>query len=450
MRRQGLRQPSTGDHNCKINKFPYDGSSLTKLGRLQFEYRGRTSTLQSSSDITAWIEERKKCFPTKARAAETAERKRQHQEAQRAANLKRKEAQEKQKIEREESLKTKRDEEQMRKQKKFEDNCEDAATKAKRKVEKLRKQLEREERRAAKAEAKASKNKLQGKAKGRYEMGSGESHERMRPNSNVPHDQKPAEAQDTKPGEAPFTNTITETPVQAEPLLDSKQKANETVNQNSALTTLREKEEAVFLIPDPLTPTSQPAAPDDQSEPAPSTFELDIEKPVSSLSDDPDRLEGDISAIISIEKASQSSSISMSDSSSEVSSTESEDDTSSSGSTSSDADSDTPDQASSRRDGPERILPPPRRKPKLICRDFLKNGRCKRGDNCRFRHELPERGSHGGRDMEVLKVDKRTARIGLHQRVSVALRVLPEWALVLIVCSSSLWNRRRKRRTTKF
>ncbi|KAL3465375.1 hypothetical protein BJX64DRAFT_285634 [Aspergillus heterothallicus] len=72
--------------------------------------------------------------------------------------------------------------------------------------------------------------------------------------------------------------------------------------------------------------------------------------------------------------------------------------TSSSGSdTSSDSeDSDedsTPEQATSRRKGPERVPPPPREGQKRLCRNFTRTGRCVHGKNCKFSHEKPERGS---------------------------------------------------------
>ncbi|KAI9876525.1 MAG: hypothetical protein M1830_006309 [Pleopsidium flavum] len=67
-----------------------------------------------------------------------------------------------------------------------------------------------------------------------------------------------------------------------------------------------------------------------------------------------------------------------------------DDDTSSSGSSPGE---DTPDEAPSKRSGPERVPPPKREKPKSICRQFLKTGHCRRGERCKFLHELPERGS---------------------------------------------------------
>ena len=431
MRRPDLLLPLLEDHSCKTDPCIFtDRADI--IFRLQFEYRGQTSTLQSSSDIAAWIEERKVRFPTKARAAEIAEKKRQRQEGQQVAYLARKEAQEKQRAEKEEIQKKKREEEQIRKQKKFKDDSEDAAGKAKRKVEKLRRQLEKVERRAAKAEAKASKNKLQDDANGCGGTESNDSQKRKRSDSDISHNKKSGEANITKPGQPFHTNTTNGTAIQAEPFFDSKQKANETAIHNFALTTLQEKEEAVASIPDPLTPTSQPAAPDDHSDPLPSILESDSAPPATSLSNGLSHVNGDASLIASIDKASQSSSISMSDSSSDLSSTDSEDITTSSGSSSSDADSDddAPDKTSSRQNGPERVPPPRREKPKQICRDFLKNGRCKRGDDCRFRHELPERGSRDTRIMEVPKVEKRTERIGLHQRVSTTSR----FSLILRSC----------------
>ena len=121
-------------------------------------------------------------------------------------------------------------------------------------------------------------------------------------------------------------------------------------------------------------------------------------------------------------------SMSMSNSSSDISSPSSsssssdDDDISSSGSSSGD-DNDAPDEAPSKRAGPIRVPPPKREKPNhSICREFLRTGHCKRGDACKFRHELPkrgrklagqvkERGSKEGKGVEGGK------RIGLYQRV---------------------------------
>ena len=392
--------------------------------------------MQSSSDIAAWIEERKKRFATKARAAEAAERKRQHQEAQQAANLARKETQAKQRAEKEEARKKKLGEEQIRKQKKSKENTEDVAAKAKRKVEKLRKQLEKEERRAAKAEAKASKNKVQDGAEGCCRTATDDSHNRQGSHSNGSESGKFGEANIPKlPNPLPM-KTTQETAVWTAPAAESDKTLNETAIQDSALATSQEtKEAALQPIPDPLTPTSQPAAPDDHTDPPLSTAEGNSGLAANSLPHDSNPAKGDESPPCSIDKASQNSSISMSDSSSDISSTDSEDLTSSSGSSSSDIDSgdDAPEQVSSRRSGPQRVAAPRREKPRQICRDFLKNGRCKRGDDCRFRHELPERGSRDNPIKEVSKFEKRTERVSLHQRVSTIVRFPPTLTFMLII-----------------
>ncbi|RDW81764.1 CCCH zinc finger protein [Aspergillus mulundensis] len=69
-------------------------------------------------------------------------------------------------------------------------------------------------------------------------------------------------------------------------------------------------------------------------------------------------------------------------------------DLSSSESDKSDDDDDSPpDQATSRREGPERVAPPARDEKKRVCRNFARNGRCPRGKACKFIHEKPERGA---------------------------------------------------------
>lgn len=94
--------------------------------------------------------------------------------------------------------------------------------------------------------------------------------------------------------------------------------------------------------------------------------------------------------------------------------------TSSSGSESeseSDSDDDAaPEEASSRRQGPERVPPPPREGKKIRCRHFARSGQCNRGDSCQFSHEVPERGPK----TKAKTVEKKEkGRKGLLQAVSV-------------------------------
>lgn len=134
---------------------------MTDLGfRLQFSYKGRTSTLRSFADIAAWIEERKNRFPTKARVEEQKENQRQLKASQQAKRQALKE-----------STKPKQPAKPVEKQKQTTEVKEEAkskdgekecavtteAAKSKAKLEKLRKELRKQEKRIAKAEAKASR-----------------------------------------------------------------------------------------------------------------------------------------------------------------------------------------------------------------------------------------------------------------------------------------------------
>lgn len=334
-----------------------------------------------------------------------AELKRQRQEAQRIASLERREAQERQRAEAAQRSKerSEADQEQRRDAKRPKDS-EDAAAKAKRKVEKLRKQLEREERRAAKAEARASKQKS------RVDPHDGSLKEELSGGAQ-------GQATDsilTDPGQPP-AQSGNETDVKREPMAEIKAGIHDVALDTSP----GQAQEVVHIVPDPLTPTSQPPALDEVPDTSLSTLE---DKGTRSEVGQPttlDRVNGGEHPPSMIDMASLDSSVSMSDSTSDITSTESADITSSSGSSSSDSASEDegPDQASSRRNGPEKVAPPPRARPRQICRDFLRHGRCKRGPGCKFLHELPEKGSHSNRKKEGQRVEGRVARVGLHQRV---------------------------------
>lgn len=93
--------------------------------------------------------------------------------------------------------------------------------------------------------------------------------------------------------------------------------------------------------------------------------------------------------------------------------------TSSSGSES-DSDSDSgsddsaPEAISSRREGPERVAPPPRDGKKQSCRHFARTGQCNRGDKCKFSHDAPKQGPKS-------KPVEKKGRKGLYQAVSIYL-----------------------------
>lgn len=95
----------------------------------------------------------------------------------------------------------------------------------------------------------------------------------------------------------------------------------------------------------------------------------------------------------STDAAEISSPADMSGDSDWTSSSGSDDSSSGSDSDSEGSDDDSaPEEMTSRREGPERVPPPPRENvKKRICRHFARNGRCLRGDSCNFLHELPDR-----------------------------------------------------------
>lgn len=137
-------------------------AAVNGAAAMQISYKGQTSTLQSPADIAAWIAERKRRFPTKARAAEAAEQRQQREQARRKAYLAQVERRNRQVKEPKENKRQKANEHAERRNardaqkiRQRPEESEEAATKGKRKVEKLRRQLKKEEKRVAKAEAKA-------------------------------------------------------------------------------------------------------------------------------------------------------------------------------------------------------------------------------------------------------------------------------------------------------
>lgn len=152
--------PKTEEHESSDEEDDVDEESRLAsaagniAGPLQFTFRGRTSTLNTATDIQSWIEERKKRFPTQARVEE---KKKAQEEAKKQKELQREEARRKQ-----QELKEQRDQARKEAQEKREMGTDpmDAALKAKAKAEKLRKKLLKEERRLQKAEADAERARL--------------------------------------------------------------------------------------------------------------------------------------------------------------------------------------------------------------------------------------------------------------------------------------------------
>ena len=263
--------------------------------------------------------------------------------------------------------------------KKAEIATEDAAAKSKRKVERLRKQLEKEEKRVAKAEAKASKNKV-------------ESSTTLIATDESAQDHESRKSERSKSGRSGRIK----------------------VEENN--TTKPKLQEAKNMVPDPLTPTSEPALAEEEQNSPPRA--LNAHGSLAQVNPST-RQDGDENPVGDTERSIDDSSVSKSDWSSESSLADSEARTSSSGS-SSDGNSDdgAGDKTFTTRERPERVASLQRTEPKQICRAFLQSGRCKRGNNCKYLHELPERRSRGRGGQEVHGAGGRKERIGLYQRVS--------------------------------
>jgi hypothetical protein len=325
--------PKTEDHESSEEDDVDEESKLAPAAAgaaapLRFTYKGRTSTLQSPTDIAAWIEERKKRFPTQAKAEE---KKKAMEEAKRA----REEALNKKRIERQE---------QRRAQKAANDKPEsvidpaDAAAKAKRKADKLQRKLLKEQERVAKAEADAERARLEVERLQKVAMearrGSESATQKTEPQPSVA-----AEKADTESA-------------QRVEILGSKDNNSETV-------AVPAESSVASMAPGTMVTKMEPG----------DSVESRNEESAASSSDDSDSID------------------------------ESDDDSA-------------PEEVSSRREGPERVAPPPRVNKKKVCRHFARNGRCLHGEKCHFLHELPERGA------KTKPVEKKGRR-GLFQAVSI-------------------------------
>ena len=387
-------------------------NDFAHLRRLKFTYKGQTSTLQSSNDIASWIEERKKRFPTAARKAEKDARlqkiKEEREEQRQAFKAK------------------KLLERQMRTLEKDKQATEQAAAeKSKLKVEKLRRRLEKEERRIAKAEAKSLKRDVPSEADETLPRDA----KKMRLQSDPITSSAKDRNQESVDKEAASStgNEIAVNVSQGPSLLLKSEQPWRNFQVMPRMIKEEQEEEPPSLIPDPLTPTSQPALPERETEPAPLSESTVTVDPATALqpSNQPDADRGipsDGGARTNDEAIDIAVSASSSDTavSSEVSSDEDDDDeTTSSGSSSSGSDSDTEvlEAKPLHKSKPRRIAAPKRnnRQDRPICRDFLRTGRCRRVQRCRWRHALPERGQR----KDEASVLARPERKSLHQRVSI-------------------------------
>ncbi|KAL8712401.1 MAG: hypothetical protein Q9220_003249 [cf. Caloplaca sp. 1 TL-2023] len=383
-------------------------SAASAGAQLEITYRGNTSVLQSPSDIAAWIEERKKKFPTAARKAENQARLRKLKE-ERDAKWREQKAQ--QAIER-----------QQKALEHAETAKQDAAAKSKSKIEKLRQRLLKEERRIAKAEAKSLKRSASLDPDGdhrletkRIKSESGEVTESRVPylgNNESATLIKEEETTNGFQGQEPGPLSVTVSiPAENQATLEKLQEA-----------------EPPISIPDPLTPTSQPPVQEKEiKQESEAEFEFSIAGSNSESLPKPTAAhnlnvlqtnDAQVTTAIDTSSSTTLSGTSVSSSDLSDSNDDDSDDTSSSGSSSSSSDSDNeaPKAVTSRRKRPQKV-PPPRkndRREKAICRDFLRSGHCKRGKKCKWRHALPERGQKKAAEEAM---PSRSVRKSLHQRL---------------------------------
>ncbi|OOQ84580.1 CCCH zinc finger protein [Penicillium brasilianum] len=332
--------PKTDDHESSEEEEDVDEesklaqTSADAAAPLQFSYRGQTATLQSQSDIAAWIAERKKRFPTQARIDEKKKAADEAKAARDAARLEKQKEREKDK----EKHKAKQQApppmstgEAAAKS----DPVLDAAMKAQRKAEKIKRNLDREQKRFAKAEAEAEAARLKVEALQRQAQGL--------------MDKESAQEQTGVPAtEPPGVPLVAGTGGVA--TIEEISKAPESLSG-----------ETTTSVPIPVSVSIPAAAIDAATNLVDPQLDLDSEG--SGISD------------------WTSSSGSGSDSDSEADSDSGSDDNDSA-----------PEEVSSRREGPERVPAPPREGKKVVCRHFARSGRCNRGDQCKFSHEVSGKG----------------------------------------------------------
>ncbi|KAJ5577833.1 uncharacterized protein N7459_006797 [Penicillium hispanicum] len=313
--------PKTEEHESSEEEEDVDEESKLALdgGPLQFTYKGQTATLQSSSDIAAWIAERKKKFPTQSRIDE---KKKVAEEAKAARDAARQEREREKERQREQKELARKPSEEGA------DPAVDAAMKAQRKAEKIRRNLNREQKRFAKAEAEAEAARLKVEALQRQVLGLSQDQARQ-----------------------PKGTLVTES--------------------DSALSAAVDGVDPEVI--DSTEPSKGAESTPTDTNPVPATTTIDV-----AVEGPDDAMEVSADDLVSSDWTSSSGSNSGSDSDSDVGS-------------GSDDDS-APEEVSSRRQGPERVPPPPREGKKPVCRHYARNGHCNREAQCKFSHDVAERG----------------------------------------------------------
>ncbi|OJD22006.1 hypothetical protein ACJ73_06655 [Blastomyces percursus] len=389
--------PQTEEHESSEEEDDIDEetklSQTVTTGELKFSYKGQTSTLQTPADISAWIEERKKRYPTRARVEERlkeAEEKKQAIKEAREAKRAKENALRQQKCADQEEARRLQKEARMKKEKDKLDRKHlkeeqqqsldpaDAAAKAKLKAEKLRRKLIKEEKRLARAEAHAEKARLRAEAS------------KIQTNGTLEGKANP-DATSSSPAEHAPTPAVSDASKPALPEAEGTQADDQTESQEP-------QQEPPASKPEHMTPADESQAP--ITEHVANNIGPNAPETIDSIEHTP-QVNGHAS-VPAITGNNLSSELEVSDSlSSSGDDSDLDDETSSSGSNSSseedgDSTSSEPEQATIRREQPDRALPPARQ-PKALCRQFAKTGQCRRGNRCKFLHEASDKTKAGAR-----------------------------------------------------
>lgn len=348
--------------------------TFNNANMVQFEYKGRTATLRTAAEIAAWVAERKKNYPTQAKAEaakkEAADKKRKWDEIKKqreesAQAIRRREREKTQQEElRLKALESKKRKDREREQKKAEDEDVDDEIKAKKariRGEKLKLKADMAELKVLEAEAAAMK------AKRRSSLQSGsprQDEQRIQEMSNREGDSTMLlmsnKAENMADVEANKEGVARKIDHDGEDARNNAKQASTTYGSDYNGKQELSKNSTDVLSFSPLTSES------------------------SVLSD-----------------AESTSSSGSSPSSSSLAPSDTDTDSA-------------PDQTTSKRLQPTRVLPPPRgRLPTYtnhLCRSLLATGHCKRGDDCQYSHDLPDTLPSLGERKAKLK-EKRKIRL---------------------------------------
>lgn len=370
---QDHESSSDDDEEAKLASNIASGAQSDSAS-LRFEYKGRTAILKTPADIAAWIAERKKNFPTAAKAEaakKEAERKKRKWEESKKEKA---EAQRLQKVEkdksRQEELRKRALETIGSKKAKNEEDSHDLTTKihvenevrkAALKTEKLKRRLQKVQRVARKAEealARLQQGRVTTKELGPPEVGRSE-----KLMSNSPDDGTVAILpSDTHGQNADPSNKISELKV-----------------------ALLKDEDDILAASSDSSLSDVDADSSEEDDDATSSSGLD-----SGSDSDPNH-----------HPASATDSVSE---------------------PGSDSDS-APEELTSKRTAPDRIPPPTRihsssrscnaapdekKRPRNACRNMIRTGRCQFGSRCRYSHDLGGRRAHGDEQKIGRKVIERT------------------------------------------